>query len=108
MEKTTRRIILDLAEEYLNSSDYKPWFISGRWCDRITKELKLKELSDLELSNMWDMVFLTLDNKFNYYYINGDEDKGIDWLDVKSAFTEVVNAEARRRKYSKKDILKEI
>ena len=60
-------IIEELAKEYLEASDYHRGFINGEWVERVTSELHLRELSDIELSNMWDMVYLTLDHKFNYY-----------------------------------------
>lgn len=50
---------------------------------------------------MRDIVFLALDNMYYYNKINGEENKAYKYLDVKSAFTEVVNAEARRRREDK-------
>ena len=98
MRKTTRRIIEDLAEEYLNSKDYHRGFINHEWIEKITLELDLRNLTDYELSNMWDMVYLTLNNRFNHYYVNEEHRKAMKYLDVQSAFTEVVNVEARRRR----------
>ena len=47
---------------------------------------------------MWDMVWLTLDSEQRIVeYDYKDIKEAIKWEDVKSAFTEVVNAEARRR-----------
>ena len=96
--ETIRRKILRLAKEYLNDKDYHRGFILQPWIDRITEELNLKELSDLELSNMWDMVFLTLDNAYLACRLNEEHKEAMKYLDVQSAFTEVINAEARRRR----------
>lgn len=102
--KTTRMIIEELAKEYLKDPEYVHGFINGEWVDRITNELKLKDLSDLELSNMWDMVYLTLENIFHYYDMDVDTRSiAIKYLDVKSAFLEVVNMDARRRQKEKKE-----
>ena len=95
---TTRMIILNLAKEYLESEEYCESFIFQKWINRITEELKLKELDDLALANMWDMVYLTLDHECSYYESNKDFKNCNKYRDVGSAFTEVVNAEARRRK----------
>ena len=99
--KTTRRIIEELAMEYLNDEDYQKGFINYKWVFKITEELKLEELSDLELSNMWDMVWMTLECEYTHHRINEDWDKAMPYLDVQSAFTEVVNREARRRREEK-------
>ena len=96
--KTTRMIIIDLANEYLNDANYSWGFISSEWVERITNELNLKNLSDLELSNMWDMVYLTIRNEFYYYDRNKEYDIANKYMDVESAFIEVVNIEARARK----------
>lgn len=96
--ETTRMIIEDLANEYINDANYEWGFISRKWIDRITDELNLKNLSDLELSNMWDMVYLTIRNEFYYYDRNGDYKTADKYRDVESAFTEVVNIEARARR----------
>lgn len=99
MKEPTRRIIEDLAEEYLTSKDYHRGFITQDWIDIVTDKLDLKNLSDYELCNMWDMVYLTLDHR--YVRHSGDFKKGMAYLDVQSAFTEVVNVEARRRREGK-------
>lgn len=96
MREPTRRIIERLAEEYLKSSDYHRSFITKNWIDKVTDELDLRNLSDYELCNMWDMVYLTLDHRYVQY--REDFKKGMDYIDVQSAFTEVVNVEARRRR----------
>lgn len=99
--KTTKQTILELAEEYLNDKDYHRGIILKPWIDRVTEELNLKKLSDMELSNMWDMVHLTLDVQYYRNRLNGEFEKSMKYLDVQSAFTEVVNAEARRRRAKK-------
>ena len=96
--KTTRMIVEELAKEYLNDENYQWGFISGKWINKITDELNLKNLSNLELANMWDMVHLTLRNQFHYYDGNGDHKTADKYRDVESAFTEVVNMEARFRR----------
>ena len=96
--KTTRIIIEELAKEYLKSPNYHRGWIDAEWVDRVTDELNLKELNDLELSNMWDMVYLTLDHIYHYHRVNDDLETAVKYMDVQSAFTEVVNAEARRRR----------
>ena len=94
--ETTRNKIEKLAKEYIEDKNYCRGFIQKEWIDRIIDELKLKELNDLELANMWDMVWLTLEHEYHYY--NQDHLKlAMKYLDVQSAFTEVVNMEARRR-----------
>lgn len=102
LTRPTRYIIMDMAKEYIADSNVKTGFISGEWIDRITQALNLENLSDLELSNMWDMVDLTVRNLYYYYYINGEKDMAFKYLDTVSAFTEVVNREARRRRELKK------
>lgn len=99
--KTTRMIILELAKEYLNDKGYHRGFINGEWVEKVTDTLNLKNLDSLELSNMWDMVYLTLNNEFYHYDRNKEYDKAMKYMDVQSAFTEVVNAEARRRREAK-------
>lgn len=96
--KTTRMIIEELADEYLNYENYQWGIISGEWVDKITEELNLKHLTDLELANMWDMVHLTLSNEFYHYDRNGDYKTADKYRDAESAFTEVVNVEARARR----------
>lgn len=95
--ETTRTIILNLAKNYLDDEKYQKSFITKEWVDRVTEALKLRELDDLELANMWDMVYLTLENEFHYYK-ERDAALSMKYLDVQSAFTEVVNVEARRRR----------
>ena len=96
--KTTKRIILDLAKEYLSDENYHEGFILKEWIDRVTAELKLEELDDLALANMWDMVYLTLDSECYYCHLNHDKENWNKYRDVQSAFAEVVNVEARKRK----------
>ena len=95
--KTTRMIIRELASEYLASENYHRGWIDHEWIERVSDELNLTNLSDLELSNMWDMVDLTLQSEFFHYYLNEDVKMSAKYQDVRSAFTEVVNREARRR-----------
>lgn len=95
--ETTRKIILNLAIKYMNDEKYSPHIIAKEWIDKVTETLKLRELDDLELANMWDMVYLTLENEFHYYK-ERDAALSMKYLDVQSAFTEVVNVEARRRR----------
>jgi hypothetical protein len=96
--ETTRQKIERLGREYLEDENYKKGFISLEWVEKLNKELNLTKLSDLELANMWDMVYLTLDHKFNYYDGNENYINAIKWMDVKSAFVEVVNKIARERR----------
>ena len=86
-----------LAKEYIEDKSVTHGVISKEWVDRVTEELKLKELDDWNLSNMWDMVWLTLENLY-IYYNEEDVKKALKYKDTQSAFTEVVNMEARRRK----------
>lgn len=95
---TTRHIIESLAKEYLKDENYTHGFITYEWIDKIAEKLKFKELDDLGLANMWDMVYLTLDSEFNYHRENGNVQMAIKYRDVTSAFTEAVNSEVRRRK----------
>lgn len=95
----TRIVIRELAKQYLEDENYQRGFISNEWIRDITDTLHLKELDDEELSNMWDMVYLTLDNEQKFHrYSTKDIEEEIKWEDVKSAFTEVVNIEARSRR----------
>ena len=96
--KTTRRIIEDLAHEYLADKDYHRGWIDYKWVERVSNELNLTNLSDLELSNMWDMVWMTLECEYTHHYINENHREAMKYLDVQSAFTEVVNREARIRR----------
>jgi hypothetical protein len=97
----TRKIIEDLADYYLKHPNYHRGWIDDEWIGIVTDTLKLKQLSDDELCDMWDMVYLTLDHAYNYYNSNEDWRTAMKYLDVQSAFTEVVNVEARRRKRRK-------
>lgn len=96
--KTTRTLIKELATDYLNDPNYEPWIISNEWINKITEELGLKHLTDLELSNMWDMVYLTIRNEFYHYERNKDYEMADKYIDLESAFTVVVNIEARARR----------
>lgn len=96
-----RYTIERLAKEYIEDKNVSRGIISKEWIDRITEELGLKELDDWNLSNMWDMVWLTLENLYTYYN-EEDAKKAWKYMDAQSAFTEVVNAEARRRKCKNK------
>lgn len=96
--KRTRLLIEELAENYLNDENYVRGIISGEWVEKVTTELNLRNLNDLELSNMWDMVYLTLDHLYNHYFINEEHKMAMKYLDVTSAFTEVVNVESRKRR----------
>ena len=94
----TRIVIRELGKQYLESENYQKGFIPQEWINIVSDTLHLKELSDEELTNMWDMVWLTLDSEQRIVeYDYKDIKEAIKWEDVKSAFTEVVNAEARRR-----------
>lgn len=99
--KPTRMIIEELAKEYLADSSYRHSFITKEWIEKVSNTLRLKDLNDLELSNMYDMVDLTLKNQ--YYYLKDYIEEAWAYLDVKSAFLEVVNMEARRRREEKKE-----
>lgn len=101
--QTTRRIIEELAKEYLEDENYHQGFVYGNWVKKLTDELGLEKLSDLELANMWDMVYLTLDNEFHYYDRNKDYEQADKYRDVTSAFTEIVNLEARNRRKGRKE-----
>lgn len=94
----TRNKILDLAKEYLNDSEYQRGWIPARWTERVSDELNLKNLSDDELADMWDMVYLTLNHMSSACRLNDEVDEYFKWSDVESAFTEVVNIEARCRR----------
>ena len=100
--KTTRTLIRELANEYLEDANYHRGIISGEWIDRVSDELNLINLTDLELSNMWDMVWMTLECEYSHHRINNEFDEAMKYLDVQSAFTEVVNREARIRRTYKK------
>ena len=95
----TRIVIRELGKQYLESENYQRGFIPQEWINIVSDTLHLKELSDEELTNMWDMVWLTLDSEQRIVeYDYKDIKEAIKWEDVKSAFTEVVNIEARRRR----------
>lgn len=96
--KRTRRIIEQLAKEYLEHPNYHRGWIDNEWIEKITDTLNLKNLSDDALCDMWDMVYLTLDHEYNFHDSNENYRTAMKYLDVQSAFTEVVNLEARRRK----------
>ena len=85
--------IIELADEYLNDEEYKRGFIFKKWIDRITQEFSLKELSDEELSNLWDEIYETLDKKMDEVSFK----ESMKYMDARSAFVEVVNIEARKR-----------
>lgn len=95
--KTNKELILELAEEYLKDKDYKKGIITNAWVDRVSSTLGLSRLDDLGLSNMWDTVYLTLHCEYLERRATND-DSCMDYSDVKSAFLEVVNVEARKRK----------
>lgn len=95
--ETTRKIILNLAIKYMNDEKYSPHIIAKEWIDKVTETLKLRELDDIALANMWDMVWLTLKDQY-HYYSERNSNLAMKYLDVQSAFTEVINAEARRRR----------
>lgn len=95
----TRIVIRELGKQYLESENYQKGFIPQEWINIVSDTLHLKELSDEELTNMWDMVWLTLDSEQRIVeYDYKDIKEAIKWEDVKSAFTEVVNQEARNRR----------
>lgn len=94
----TRTVIKDLADYYLKQPDYHRGWISDTMIEIVSYTLGLKHLDDDELCDMWDMVYLTLDHEYNFYKDNEDWKTAMKYLDVQSAFTEVVNVEARRRK----------
>ena len=96
--KRTRMEILKLAKEYLEDEHYTPCIISYEWMDKVSDALNLKELNDEQLGDMWDMVWLTLDSECMHYRLNEDVETEIKWEDVRSAFVEVVNREARNRR----------
>ena len=98
MFKSTRMIILGLAEDYINDENWHRGRISSEWIEKITNALGLEELSFCELWNMRDMVELTLESEINFYERNYERRTARKYLDAQSAFIEVVNAEARRRK----------
>jgi hypothetical protein len=91
--ETTRAKIIRLAKEYLSDNSYVKGFITCEWIEKLKKELDLKDLA-----NMWDMVYLTLEHQFDYYDRNRDFKEAMKWMDVQSAFTEVVNKVARERR----------
>ena len=96
--KRTRIVIEELAFEYLGHPNYHRGWIDGEWIEKVTDTLNLKNLSDEGLADMWDMVYLTLDHAYNFHNENDDWKTAMKYLDVQSAFTEVDNLEARRRK----------
>jgi len=93
----TRIVIRELGKQYLESENYQKGFIPQEWINIVSDTLHLKELSDEELTNMWDMVELTLNEECLYNRLNHMVEEDMNWMDVKSAFTEVVNIEARKR-----------
>ena len=95
---TLRKKILVLGSLYTEDLEYQRGFIGEKWINKVSDELNLKELSDDELADMWDMVYLTLDNECLVNRLNGDYEEMDKWMDVKSAFVEVVNHEARQRR----------
>lgn len=98
--KTTKTIINQLADEYLNNMNNYSWGImTSEWKNRIANELNLKNLSDLELSNMWDMVHLTLRNEFYYHDRNKNYDIADKYLDIENLFLEVIFNEMKAIKH---------
>lgn len=98
MMKLTRINIWRLAKEYMEDKNVHEGFITNEWIEKVNDALGLKELSDEELCVAWDMVFLTLDNECLIRREDNKIDEYFKWADVKSAFTEVVNIEARHRR----------
>ena len=86
-------------------ADITRGFITQEHIDWVTDHLMLKELTNQELSEMWE----TIDHFFEEIMGNLDENgQVISWkpyteeiafaMDTDSAWKEVVNMEARRRK----------
>lgn len=95
---TTITTIKELAEQYLADANYHRGIITGEWIEKVSNALNLKNITNLELSDMWDMVYLTLDGEIDRYEECNDLKNVFKYIDVRSAFIEVVNAEARKRK----------
>lgn len=70
-------------------------FISYKDADWVSEKLGLSSLSDEELSILWDMVwdfFTNMERK------EEDIDKAFFMQDTRSAWLEVINHEARKRR----------
>lgn len=94
----TRIVVRELGKQYLESEGYVKGFISNEWIKIVSDTLHLKELTDEELTNMWDMVELTLNTECLYNRLDHMVEEDMKWADVKSAFLEVINKEARERR----------
>ena len=73
-------------------------FITKEWVERVSDELELKELSNPQLSEIWEMIAEMLESTIDDLYEAGNAKEAWQWIDTKSAFLEVVNAEARSRR----------
>lgn len=85
-------LILKTADEYEKTAQ-KGW-ITYEAIDKITEKLGLKHLSQLDLSRMWEIVYYTLEKAA----FENDGKNYEKYSDAASAFAEVINMEARRRK----------
>jgi len=85
-------LILKTADEYEKTAQ-KGW-ITYEAIDKITEKLGLKQLSQLDLSRMWEIVYYTLEKAA----FENDGENYEKYSDAASAFAEVINMEARRRK----------
>lgn len=85
--------------------DIKPSFIKAEHIKLVTDSLILEELETEELNEMWHAVADYFDRLYCMFNENGDiigykpYSKDIEFYrDTKSAFLEVVNMEARKRR----------
>ena len=95
-----KRTIIEMAKAYvedLHKGNVRIGIIPSEWVEKVSNSLNLKDLSDEELSNMWMNVCETLSDMIDTMREN-EIKEAYDYIDAKSAFLEVVNAEARSRR----------
>lgn len=82
--------------QYRLRTDIVRSFISFELADWVADHLMLERLSNQELSEMWFAVTEYFGDEFDEH--RAESEYGSFLLDTKSAWSEVVNREARRRK----------
>lgn len=82
--------------QYRLRTDIVRSFISVELADWVADHLMLERLSNQELSEMWFAVTEYFGDEFDEH--RAEFEYGSFLLDTKSAWSEVVNREARRRK----------
>lgn len=88
--------VISIADEYENNADNG--FISYAEMDEYADKIGLEDMSDSELRRTWDLYYDVLSRES----FTDDDSTGIEkykkYSDAASAFAEIINREARRRK----------